>query len=107
MQEKLKADLAIYLENMEPELMNITRLFGIPDEVWTAEQRRFAWRMDVADAAYKCSVFDTQTGQQAEMRDDIPRSEGDGRLDDLHCKRTARRLCKNTLYRLCRGVTGV
>ena len=24
--------LAGYMDNMEPELMNITRLFGIPDE---------------------------------------------------------------------------
>ena len=31
-----------YMDNMEPELMNITRLFGMPDEVWTAEARRFA-----------------------------------------------------------------
>ena len=99
--------LAGYMDNIEPELMNITRLFGMPDDIWTAEPKRFSWRMEAEGDAYVCTAIDGETGVSSTLRDDVPAVAGDARLDDLHRKRTARRLCKNTLYRLCRDVTGI
>ena len=99
--------LAGYMDNMEPELMNITRLFGMLDDIWTAEPKRFSWRMEADGDAYVCTAADGETGASAVLRDNAPAATGDARLDDLHRKRAARRLCKNTLYRLCRDVTGI
>ncbi|MGN1020990.1 MAG: coproporphyrinogen dehydrogenase HemZ [Aristaeellaceae bacterium] len=101
------AALAGYMDNMEPELMNITRLFGMPDGVWTAEPKRFAWRMEAEGEGIVCTADDVETGASATLRDAMPAATGDARLDELHRKRTARRLCKNTLYRLCRETTGI
>lgn len=93
-----------YTENMEPELMNVTRLFGISDEAWA--QGRFTLKA-AGEAEYVCSITDNQTGEQAEMRDAIPDETGDARLDELHRKRALRRLCKNTMYHLCKRLTGI
>ena len=92
--------LAGYMDNMEPELMNITRIFGMPDDIWTSEPKRFSWRMEADGDAYVCTAADGETGASAVLRDNAPAATGDARLDDLHRKRAARRLCKNTLYRL-------
>ncbi|MDY4138236.1 MAG: coproporphyrinogen dehydrogenase HemZ [Eubacteriales bacterium] len=99
--------LAGYMDNMEPELMNITRLFGMPDVIWTAEPKRFSWRMAAEGEQYLCTAEDGESGASAALRDAVPAATGDARLDELHRKRAARRLCKNTLYRLCRDVTGM
>lgn len=99
--------LAGYMEHMEPELMNVTRLFGIPDEEWLREPRRFTWRMEEHDCRYNCLVRDAQTEEDAASQDAVPASAQDERLDDLHRKRAARRLCKHTMYLLCKKITGI
>ena len=90
-----------YLDTLQPELMNVTRLFRIPDECW--EQPRFTWETWEAGGQYHCRMMDGD--QFAEGAADIP-DDADERLRELHRKRAARRLCKQTMYDLCRKVTG-
>ena len=91
-----------YLENLQPELMNVTRLFRMPDSVWDAPPRFdcTAWE---ADGCYHCRI--TGDGQSAQGSVPVP-DHADERLRELHRKRAARRLCKQTMYDLCRRVTG-
>jgi len=92
-----------YLDTIQPELMNITRLFGLPDSEWDAPRFTFtAWE---AEGRFCCRFTDGQ--QQAENAVPIPPEESDQRLQELHRKRAARRLVRQTLYDLCRVVTGV
>lgn len=91
-----------YLEAMEPELMNVTRLFGLPDEEWAAG--RFTWRV-IEESGRYCCVCESG-GETAQNAVPIPFDE-DARLNALHQKRAARRLCKQTMYDLCRRLTGV
>ena len=92
-----------YLDTIQPELMNITRLFGIPDSAWDAPDYTFtAWE---ADDMYHCRFTDgAHTAERAVF---IPPHEDDERLLTLHRKRAARRLVRQTLYDLCREVTGI
>ena len=94
--------ITTYLETIQPELMTITRLFGISDDAWTPP--RFTFTMEESDGRYVCRFTDGQS--LAEGRVPIP-DDADDRLRELHRKRAARRLCKQTLYDLCRQVTGV
>ena len=92
-----------YLDTIQPELMNITRLFGLPDSVWDAPRFSFtAWE---SEGSYHCRCTDGE--HQAENSVQIPPYEDDGRLLTLHRKRAARRLVRQTLYDLCRVVTGI
>ncbi len=92
-----------YLDTIQPELMNITRLFGIPDSAWDAPDYTFtAW--EEADA-YHCRFTDGQ--HAAERAVTVPPYEENERLLTLHRKRAARRLVRQTLYDLCREVTGI
>lgn len=92
-----------YLDTIQPELMNITRLFGIPDDAWDAPRYTFtAWE---AEGQYHCRFTDGE--HAAERAVAIPPEEKDERLLNLHRKRAARRLVRQTLYDLCREVTGI
>ena len=95
-------ELTVWLETIEPELMNVTRLFSLPDEVWA--QRRFTWEAREEAGDYVCVFHDGAA--RTENRVPIP-TDADDRLRALHRKRAARRLCKQTLYDLCRKVTGI
>ena len=86
-----------YLETIQPELMTIARLF-----IMSAEGCSFT--MHEADGHYVCRF--TDGAHVAEGRVPIPEDE-DERLRALHRKRAARRLCKQTLYDLCRKATGI
>ena len=45
-----------YLDTIQPELMNITRLFGLPDSEWDAPRYTFtAW---AEDGQYHCRFTD-------------------------------------------------
>ena len=89
--------LNVYLDTIQPELMNIARLFGM-----SADGCPFT--MEEADGHYLCRF--TRDEHTAEGRAPIPDSD-DPRLRELHRKRAARRLCKQTLYDLLREVTGI
>ena len=92
-----------YLDTIQPELMNITRLFGLPDEEWDVPRFTFtAWE---GEGAYHCRFTDGE--QMAERTVAIPPHEDDERLLTLHRKRAARRLVRQTIYDLCRKVTGI
>ena len=92
-----------YLDTIQPELMNITRLFGIPDSDWDAPRYTFeAW---AGEDCYHCRFNDGE--HTAERSVPIPPMEEDERLLTLHRKRAARRLVRQTLYDLCREVTGI
>ena len=94
-----------YLEAIEPDLVNVTRLFGLEDELLTAESPRITWQAWEADGSYRCRCL---CGDKAvESAVPVPPAEDDERLQELHRKRAARRLVRQTLYDLCREVTGV
>lgn len=98
------ANLAEYLERLEPELRNVTHLFGLPDEETWGETPRFTYTAWEQDGQYFCRFADGEAERQDHVS--VPMDE-DERLRELHQKRAARRLCKQVLYDLCRDVTGI
>lgn len=92
-----------YLDTLQPELMNVTRLFSIPDSCWQ-EPPRFTWNAWEADGAYHCRMADGVS--QVEAATPVP-DAADERIRELHRKRAARRLCRQTMYDLCRKITGL
>ena len=93
-----------YLDTILPELKNVTRLFSLPDEVWEGEQPRFAFAAEETDGRYTCRA--TGDGHEAVLTAEIP-DDADERIRELHRKRAARRLVKQTAYDLCRKATGI
>ncbi|MDO5435369.1 MAG: coproporphyrinogen dehydrogenase HemZ [Clostridia bacterium] len=93
------AEPACYLETIQPELENVARLFEL-----SFAQQPFRYEMYEHDGRYVC-VFSDETHTVTRMTD-VP-DDADERLRILHRKRAARRLCKQTLYDLCREVTGI
>lgn len=92
-----------YLDTIQPELMNITRLFGISDSAWDAPDYTFtAWE---GEGSYHCRFTDGEHAAERSVL--IPPHEDDERLLTLHRKRAARRLVRQTLYDLCSEVTGI
>ena len=92
-----------YLDTIQPELMNVTRLFGLPDSDWDVPRFTFsAWE---AEGAYHCRFTDGVRARENAVP--VPPVEADERLTTLHRKRAARRLVRQTLYDLCREVTGI
>ncbi len=92
-----------YLDTIQPELMNITRLFRLPDSDWDVP--RFTFTAWAGEGQYHCRFTDGQ--HMAERAVPIPQEEADERLHHLHRKRAARRLVRQTCYDLCRKVTGI
>ena len=92
-----------YLETIEPELRNTIRLFSFPqgeEAVLSALERSAEER----DGLYRIRYFDGRVF--AEREAPVP-SDPDPRIQELHRKRAARRLCKQTLYDYCRKKTGI
>ncbi len=98
-------ELATYLEEILPEMKNVTRLFALPENVWDGDQPRFTFAEEEKDGQYCCVC--RMDGHTAALSVPIPQAEEDPRLTALHRKRAARRLCKQTAYELCREVTGI
>ncbi len=92
-----------YLDTIQPELMNITRLFRLPDSDW--EKRRFTFTAWEGEGQYHCRFTDGEHAAEGSVA--IPPAENDERLLRLHRKRAARRLVRQTCYDLCRQVTGI
>ena len=97
------SELEQYLQTIQPELTVITRLFGFPDCVWE-QPGRFECNTEETDGRYHIMFSDS--GYRAERYVQIPQ-EAEERILVLHRKRAARRLCKQTLYDLCRQMTGI
>ena len=88
-----------YLETIEPELANTARLFG-------REGQLEAFRRDCREEDGKYVITFRGENRSATRSAEIP-SDPDPRVEELHRKRTARRLCKQTLYDLCRQISGI
>ena len=96
-------ELAAALETIQPELMTVTRLFGLPESVWQ-EPVRYRFEAEEADGTYRITFTD---GERTRTNAVPVLDEEDSRLQDLHRRRAARRLCKQTLYDFCRERTGI
>ena len=92
-------NLADYLETIQPELRNTARLFDLPEDV-----SRFHMEAEEKEGRYRISF--SADGWSAARETAVP-AEEDPRLQELHRKRAARRLCKQTFYDLCRKMTGI
>ncbi len=97
------SELSAALETIQPELMTVTRLFGLPESVWD-EPHRFIPAADEKDGSYCVTFTDGTVSVTRTVR--IP-DDPDPRVQALHRRRAARRLCKQTLYDLCRRTTGI
>ncbi len=93
------SQLEAYLETIQPELRNTARLFGM-------EERLDAMGRKAEEEAGRYRITWTLEGLSAERSVAVPR-DPDPRLEELHRKRAARRLCKQALYDLCRKATGI
>ena len=99
MNAQIREDLA----SIGPDLTNVTRLFGLPDAAWDGTGP-FSFTVEETEAGFLCRFrTDEKTAERTAQR---PESTGDGRVDALHRRRACRRLCRQTLYDLCREITG-
>ena len=96
-------ELKSYLETIEPELRVMTRLFGFPESVWD-EPKCFELQAAEVNGTYQITF--TGAGCMASRATPVP-DDPDERIRVLHRKRAARRLCKQTLYDLCKTITGI
>ena len=97
------SELTEALETIRPELMTVTRLFGMAESVW-ADPVRYSYTAEERDGSYVISFTDGK--DRAENAVSVP-DDPDPRIRALHRRRAARRLCKQTLYDLCRKTTGI
>ena len=97
------SQLASYLETIQPELMNTARLFGYSEREFQ-DPPLFRFTAEEAEGKYRITFTDGE--RQVSGETEIPTAE-DPRVEELHRKRAARRLCKQTLYWLCRERTGI
>lgn len=99
----MNSELTAALETIRPELMTVTRLFGIPESAWD-DPPRYTFGAEESDGCYRV----TFSGGGASVTNSVPVPEDpDSRVRLLHRRRAARRLCKQTLYDLCRQTTGI
>ncbi len=97
------SELTDALETIRPELMTVTRLFGMDESVWS-DPPRYTFTADTLNGRYLISFTD---GTETASNDTAVPSDPDPRVQALHRRRAARRLCKQTLYDLCRKTTGI
>ena len=99
MNAQIQRDLA----SIGPDLTNVTRLFGLPDAAWDGTGL-FSFTVEETEGGFLCRF---RAGEKkAERTADRPEPTGDERVDALHRRRACRRLCRQTLYDLCREITG-
>ena len=96
-------ELSSALETIQPELLAMTRLFGLPDAYWDPPAR---YRMQAEELPEIYRITFSFENLSAARETAIP-SEPDPRLQQLHRRRAARRLCKQTLYDLLRRMTWI
>ena len=96
----MNSELSAALETIQPELLTVLRLFGLPENTldtvtYTAAEEAGAYRI-------------TFTNGETSLTRSVPiPDDPDPRVQQLHRRRAARRLCKQTLYDLCRKTTGI
>ena len=99
----MTSELSSALETIRPELMVVTRLFGLPESVWN-DPPRYTFTAEAENGA--CRITFTDGENTAVNTVPLP-EEADPRTRQLHRRRAVRRLCKQTLYDLCRKTTGI
>ncbi len=97
------SELSAALETIQPELMTVTRLFALPESVWSDPPQ---YRFTAAEGPAEYTITFTDGTRSLSRSVAIP-SDPDERIQSLHRRRAARRLCKQTLYDLCRETTGI
>ena len=97
------SELSAALETIQPELLAMTRFFGLPDAYWDPPAR-YVLQAEELPGSYRitfsCDSF------SASRTAPVP-ADPDPRLQQLHRRRAARRLCKQALYDLLRKMTGM
>ena len=93
------AKISEYLETIQPELAHTARLFGLADHL-----EEFRMEAEEGEGVFRIAFTD---GEHTVRRAAAVPEDQDLRLRELHRKRAARRLCKQTLYDLCREKTGI
>ncbi len=91
--------LADYLATIQPELIQTARLFGLEERLAETEMRA-----EETEGSYRITFL--LEGKKASRSVSVP-EDPEPRIRELHRKRAARRLCKQTLYDLCRQVSGI
>lgn len=96
---------AFLLQTVASELRDVTRLFRMDPALWEeTHQPHFIWHAWEEDGRFHCRFA---LGQEEHHRESpIPACE-DARIALLEQKRALKRLCKQTLYDLCKRLTGV
>ena len=97
------SELSAALETIQPELLAMTRLFGLPDAYWDPPAR-YRMQAEKLPGIYRITFYFENLSAARETA--IP-SDPDPRVQQLHRRRAARRLCKQTLYDLLRKMTGM
>ena len=97
------SELSAALETIQPELLAMTRLFGLPDTYWDPSAR---YRMQAEELPEIYRITFSFENLSVARETAIP-SDPDPRVQQLHRRRAARRLCKQTLYDLLRKMTGM
>lgn len=93
------------LRTVASELKDVTRLFHLDPALWEeGHDPALTWRAWEEQGEYACCF--ALGNRQWERRCPVPR-EADERLCLLAEKRALKRLCKQTLYDLCKDVTGM
>lgn len=91
-----------YLDTLKPEMMSMTRLFGLSDDLWVSSA--FSCTEEERDGAFFCTC--NGCGHTVIRSVPVP-TDAVGDILELHRRRAARRLAKQTLYDLCREITGI
>ena len=97
------SELSAALETIQPELLAMTRLFGLPDAYWDPPAR-YGMQAEEQPGIYRITFYFENLSAARETA--IP-SDPDPRVQQLHRRRAARRLCKQTLYDLLHKMTGM
>lgn len=94
-------ELEGYLETIGPELDHVLRLFGMQEGNLLSILPR------QAEEREGCFFLSFGEGERKVSRSAAAPRDEDPRLRELHRRRAARRLCKQTLYDYCSAVTGI
>ena len=96
---------AFLLQTVASELRDVTRLFRMDPALWEeTHQPHFIWHAWEEDGRFHCRFT---LGQEEHHRECLIPACEDARIALLEQKRALKRLCKQTLYDLCKRLTGV